>query len=242
MATRIGLLVLAALAVAAPGEQDEGTRAALERSPLTYFHYGSAQWWGRPVDVDVARTRTSGAWAGAVLHVRTAGRTLARQFALLRRRDGVWRVTVTSSPPGGLPCEAAPRAVVRRLFGFCIPRITPISMIVGPVRSRGATTAERAAVVRAARRRVFGGHDRCVRYGVDVSRVDARFARVRYRFVPPLRGCLVGNGDSLFRRTPSGRWLHVADASDPFECDLAPAGVVRSLLGTCVILGTAVRR
>jgi len=108
----------------------------------------------------------------------------------------------------------------------------PGGAVVGPCEERAPTSGEGAALTAVARRVVFSGHDNCVTYVLGISKVDQRFARVAYEFHTPYGTCHVGNGLSLFKRTASG-WVHLGDASEPFPCTAAPAGVVRSLLGEC---------
>jgi hypothetical protein len=108
----------------------------------------------------------------------------------------------------------------------------PGGVIVGPSAERAPTSDDGAALTAVARRVVFNGHDSCVTYVIGISKVDQRFARVAYEFHKPYGECQLGNGQSLFKRTASG-WVHLADASEPFPCASAPAGVARSLFGEC---------
>ena len=120
------------------------------------------------------------------------------------------------------------------LAGGCSrgPAVWPGGAIVGPSAERAPTSSESNALTAVAGRAVFGGHDNCVAYIIGVSKVDRRYARVAYQFHEPYGSCHIGNGESLFKRTPSG-WIHLGDASDPFLCASVPAGVARSLFGEC---------
>jgi hypothetical protein len=235
VAGRPGLLALGALAGC--GSSQHRVEAAVRRSPLTYFHYAGARWWGHRVTVRVGRVVTSGAWAGATVSVSHGGR-IAEQEMVLLRRERRWDVVAASDVDEGLSCRLAPQGVVRGVVGSCSDDVSPLAHIVAPRANRAAAPVERDAVVAAARADVLHGKDRCVRYSVRISRVDDRFALVSYRFVRPYRDCLVGNGVSLFERRANRRWLHLTDASDVFLCDTAPAGVVTSLEGACELEGT----
>ena len=213
----------------------------MRRSPLTYFHYAGARWWGHRVTVRISRVRTSGAWSGAVVSVWRRGRVAEQELVLLRR-ERRWAVVAASEVDEGLSCRLAPKGVMRHVVGPCSDDVSPLAHIVAPRLTRAATRAERDAVVAVARADVLHGKDRCVRYSVRISRVDDRFALASYRFVRPYRDCLVGNGVSLFERRANGRWLHLTDASDVFLCDTAPAGVVTSLEGACELEGTLADR
>ena len=233
--------LLAVAALTGCGSSPHEVEAAVRRSPLTYFHYAAARWWGRPVTVRIERVRTSRAWSGAIVSVSHGHRVLGQEVVLLRRGRR-WRVVAASEVDEGLSCKLAAKGVVRRVVGSCFDDVSPLAHVVAPRASRAATPQERHEVVAAARAAVLHGKDRCVRYSIRVSRVDDRFALVSYRFVRPYRDCLVGNGVSLFERRGNGRWVHLTDASAGFLCDTAPAGVVTSLEGACELEGTLADR
>jgi len=96
-----------------------------------------------------------------------------------------------------------------------------------------ATAAERRAIVGDASRRIFDGHDRCVRYVIAVSRVDERYALVAYDFRKPYTDCRLGNAESVDRRTAAGAWRELSEASSRWDCLAAPPGVIRSLARSC---------
>lgn len=236
--TKGTLLAVAALALVVGcggGRDDAGAiRVALARSPGTYLHYDGRVWWGRPVDVSVARIRPPrDGFAVALLEVRWAGRVHERQWVLLRERAGRWRVLGGAARATMLGCGLAPAGVVSGLVGGCmLQRVDTEGLVRGPADARPATVAERAGLVATARHAIFDGRDACVRYTFGISRVDEGWASGAYEFRPPYRSCQVGNGVSIFHRLGS-RWRHVADASSGFACSTAPPGVVRSLFGTC---------
>ena len=133
-----------------------------------------------------------------------------------------------------LLCSDATKQVLNRLAGGCsrVGPVEPGGSIVGPGAERAPTRSELAGISAAASRVIFRGHDNCVTYVAAVSKVDTRYARVAYKFHNPTAQCSPGNGVSLFKRTSSG-WIHLGDASEPFPCASAPAGVARSLFGEC---------
>ncbi len=134
-----------------------------------------------------------------------ARRSRLAQTVRLRRRDGRWHVATAS-----------------------------VGFLVGPREARPPTAAERAAIVADARRR-FRRTRSCITYQIVVSRLDRRYALVDYVFPHPLsRRCLLFNGNSLYRRGPHG-WHEFSGASSGYPCALAPAGVIRSLDGGCML-------
>ena len=243
--------VCACAAVAAAGcggrsaAPDAPLQEALRRSPYTYFAFTNALYWGRPVHVVVDRLRVSRRdprVAGAVLTpVDAAGKPAGDSQLALLRRGSSWRVVrAQDGRYSPFACRLAAPGVIRELFGRCDPSpylVSPLTSITGPRADRQPTAAERAGIVAANRAALFPHGDGCIRYGIRVSRVDLDYAVTRYRLVGKVTGCDVGNGVSLMRRLPDGRWRIAAQASDPFACTQAPPGVVRSLDGICSIYG-----
>jgi hypothetical protein len=173
----------------------------------------------------------------AVAHVTLADgpKVWRSQWALLESAPGGWHVLSVQLPPArNLACKA-PADVMRSLAGGCTHvENVPSGTVTGPQDSRPASPSELAAIAKVGRRAIFHGRDGCVTYVAHVSKLDSRFARVAYKFTKPYGNCLLGNGESIYRRTPHG-WKDIGDASETFPCTYLPLGVVRSLFGQCRI-------
>jgi hypothetical protein len=192
------------LAAGCGGSQRSAVAQELADSPRTYLHYRDRGWWGRDVRISVARLRVWRDVATARVLVSPAADPLDTQRIALRRSGGRWRIVASSD-----------------------------GLVRGPRSTRAATAVERRAIVADASRRIFQGHDRCVSYGIAVSRLDERYAVVGYDFRKPYADCLLGNGESLYRRDADGAWRELSEASDGWACLAAPPGVIRSLDGSC---------
>ena len=215
--------------------QEAGIDAALRQSPNSYLHYQAPIWWGTRPNIHRTSLALDGKYALAGISAPTTHPGERKQWVLLARSDQGWRVVGDIlGRAAALRCTDATKQTLERMAGGCTHDSAdwPGGAIVGPREERAPTSSEVASLTRVARRVVFRGHDSCVTYVIGISKVDQRFARVAYEFHKPYGNCRVGNGESLFKRTASG-WVHLGDASEPFPCAYAPAGVVRSLLGEC---------
>jgi len=107
------------------------------------------------------------------------------------------------------------------------------AVAAGRVRAaRAATGATRRAMVRAAQRyaRSNGPYRSFHVARAVVSSVDRRWGAVR--LVPP-----DGNSATVLLKRSGGHWTAKA-LGTAFECDLAPRGVVKDLLGSCYADGS----
>ncbi len=228
---RFLLAFVASLAVGPAVPVPSAVRAALTSSPLAYAHYGRA-WWGRPASVRVVRVTVRGDDAGVVLAAAGDSPTFARQDVLLRRGAQGWRVR-DAAFAGELPCGDR-RVLLHALFGRCgFAGQAYSGLIEGPRRRRRPTERERAAIVADQLRTDPQLRAPCIRIGVVVSNLDPRWAEVSFTFDLHLDPqCPAFNGDSLLHLV-QGRWRTAAESSEGFYCTTAPAGVIRSLDGSC---------
>jgi len=222
-------------------------KAAIRKSPQTYFAFRNPLYWGRPVHITIDRIRISSRddhFAGARVRVLEASGKPVRfarigNFAqqVLLKRSAAWRVRDVES--GSIPCRFAPHGVVRDLLGGCDAspyQSSDVGLIAGPKSSRSPTAKERALIIGATQAYhpgVFGVS--CTRFHIQVSKTDDRFALVGYTFVPPYTKCVLGNGESWMERTSAGRWRVKGDGSDAPDCRWVPPGVARSLASVCYI-------
>lgn len=232
-----GVLVAASLAVWGPVARADSTtiRAAVERSPKTYFAYRSPLWWGQRVRIEIVRISTDDGFALAQIRVLAGPPSYRTQWALVQHQGTGWKVvSVALQHRSDLQCGSTPHAVLQRLAGGCSKySLWPAGVVSGPRAVRPPTSVERAALVQAAQTSVFAGRDRCVRYHVSVSTLDQRYASVSYTFVKPYTHCSPADGVSIFHRASDG-WGYAGGASDGFPCTQAPPGVARSLFGDCL--------
>lgn len=148
------------------------------------------------------------------------------RIRVLIRRSGD-RAVASLSAPGAIP----EHVVLRRSAGKWGIASTTGGVINGHTASRPAAATDRAAIWAIERRRIFGGHDSCVRHVVvTVSTVDPRYATITYQSASRTSAC-GPNGQILYVHRSSG-W-RILDEGDGFLCNSAPAGVVRSLFGAC---------
>ncbi len=172
----------------------------------------------------------------ALAHVTLpSGQKLWRsQWALLESNADGWVVrAVALQRAHDLACRA-PADVMRRLAGGCAKLPTdPSGAIVGPTASRPASRAELAMIARVARH-FLRGHDSCITYAARIATLDPHYARVAYEFHKPYGNCQRFDGVDIYERTQDG-WRRIGGASDPFTCNFAPPGIIRSLFGMCWI-------
>jgi hypothetical protein len=140
---------------------------------------------------------------------------------------------------------SAPRIVTQRVtlrrHGGTIWKITSTlgGEINGRLAERPATTSELGAISALAERR-YRRAVGCVTYAAHISTVDPRYARVDYvyprgQLLHPHGRCglFVGNGEDIYVHAATG-WRFVVSGTE-FRCDVAPPGVVRSLIGACFV-------
>jgi hypothetical protein len=179
--------------------------------------------------------KTDGKFAVAHVTVPDIQKLWRSQWTLLRSTTGRWRVISTVlGHSRGLWCKA-PADVMRTLAGGCTHEpVSPAASVEGPEASRPASPTEHAAIARVLRRSFDRGHNSCVTYSVRVSRLDPHYGRVRFAFHNPYTNCDLFNGEDVVKLTTAG-WKDLGGASDPFTCDFAPPGIIRSLFGMCWI-------
>jgi hypothetical protein len=197
------------------GDPTAAIEQAVKTSPLSYYHYAAAAWWGRPVSVHMTLVHTSSQQATATVSVRAGGKSIATQTVLLVRSGENW--TISGSEVSSTQEE------------------TNFGTVSGPVSTRPPTAAEHTAVVARALRS-FPGEGDCLRFEVAISRVDPAWASAVIRFVGPNRIRCATTGTPLLHRGAGG-WRMVAVANGQLPCTKAPPGVVRSLFGDCRIGG-----
>jgi hypothetical protein len=185
-------------------------KAAIAASPFSYYHFRAAAWWGRPVTISIRSLHVTGSTATAVVVASAVGKKLESQQVSLTRTNGSW-------------------ALVTPLVD------EPFGTITGPLATREPTAQEQAAIS-AAGFKVLKGEQDCVRFVVAVSAIDPGFASARLSFFGPRKARCASNGMLLFARSASGAWSYHGAGSDPFSCTWAPAGVIRSLFGSCFIV------
>src|SRR5262249_52353286 len=112
---------------------------------------------------------------------------------------------------------------------------TDFGDVTGPVAKRPATPAETAAASAGALKS-FPGEADCLRFQVAVSRIDPTWASAVIRVVGPNRIRCATTGTPVLHRGAKG-WRMVAVQNGVMACTVAPPGVVRSLFGTCRIVG-----
>jgi hypothetical protein len=189
---------------------------AVKSSPLSFFHYSDHVWWGRPVNVAMTVTHASSSQGTAVVTALSGGKVRGTQTLLLLKNGGQW--AVSGSEETGTEAE------------------TNFGTIAGPIASRPPTAAESAAI-RAGALRSFQGEGDCLQFEDHVSTVDPTWASAEIRFVGPNRIRCATTGTPVMHRGPNG-WRMVAVQNGVMACTAAPAGVVRSLFGSCRIVGT----
>jgi hypothetical protein len=206
-----GPLALCLLTVVAAGclPAKSAIELSIEASPLTYYHYTAPAWWGRPVTVKTTALREEGNSARATIVVDAGGKAIAREPITLRETIRIGWVVVT-------------------------PKIGPAATITGPKAVRAPTSNERLAIAAAAHAYLKPPAD-CVRYNIAISRVDPRYASVALRFVGPKKLECASNGVMIFGLGFDKTWHYLGGASEPFPCDSARPGVLRSLFGSCWI-------
>ncbi len=217
-------------------------KAAIRKSPQTYFAFRNPLYWGRPVRITIDRIRISSKddhFAGARVRVFEAnGKSIPFPQRVLLKRSAKWQVTEVESGVA-VSCRAALPGIVRDLFGSCdasSARDSVVGLIAGPRTNRPPTMKERNLII-AATQAFHPGvfDDSCTRFHVRVSRADDRFAVVGYTFVRPYTKCILGNGESWMERTSSGHWRVKGDGSEAPDCRWVPPGVARSLDSACYI-------
>jgi hypothetical protein len=90
--------------------------------------------------------------------------------------------------------------------------------------------------VRAGALRSFPGESDCLQFIVAVSKVDPTWASAVIRFVGPDRIRCATTGTPVMHRESDG-WRMVAVQNGVMACSAAPPGVIRSLFGSCRIVG-----
>jgi hypothetical protein len=215
--------VLCTLSLAACGGGSSAGSAisqALKSSPDTYFHYGTAAWWGRPVTVRTVLLRQeSSSGAEATVSVFSHGKTIATQTVNLVKGSGGWQVSAAE----------ASLAQTDTSFGS----------VTGPIAARPPTATQQKAIVAGALRS-FPGESRCLRFAVAVSTVDPAWASAVIRFVGPNRISCAVSGTPLLELKPGKGWRMVAIGAGAYPCSTAPPGVLRSLFGSCRIAGPSI--
>ena len=201
---------LALVALTGLGGTGSPVKAAIARSPFSYYHFSAAAWWGQPVTVSTRSVHVSGSTATAVVVASAGGKKVGSQHVSLTQANGRW-------------------AVVTPLVD------EPFGTITGPISARKPTALEQAAIS-AAGFKVLKGEQDCVRFVVGVSTIDPGFASARLTFFGPRKAQCESNGMLLFARSASGAWMYHGAGSDPFSCTWAPPGVIRSLFGSCFIV------
>jgi len=77
------------------GDQTAAITAAVKGSPLSYFSYGNATWWGKPVSVGMTVTQQQKGQARAEVAVSSAGKPVASQTLLVVKENGNWTVSAS---------------------------------------------------------------------------------------------------------------------------------------------------
>jgi hypothetical protein len=198
------------------GNQTTAVEQAVKTSPLTYYHYAGATWWGRPVRVQLMVTRIDKGQATAVVNVYSSGKVAASQTLLLQKNGGQW--SVSGSEETGTAAE------------------TDFGNVSGPEATRPPTSAE-AAAIRAGALKSFSGEGDCLQFIDSVSKVDPTWASAVIKFVGPNRIRCATTGTPVMHKGAAG-WKMVAVENGVMACTAAPAGVIRSLFGTCRIVGS----
>jgi hypothetical protein len=197
------------------GNQTAAVEQAVKTSPLTYYHFAGATWWGRPVRVQLMVTRMDKDQATAVVKVSSGGKVIANQTLLLQKNGGQW--AVSGSEVTGTAAE------------------TDFGDVTGPVATRPPTAAE-AAAIRAGALKSFPGEGDCLQFIVAVSKVDPAWASAVIKFVGPHRIRCATTGTPVMHKGAAG-WKMVAVQNGVMACSAATAGVIRSLFGRCRIVG-----
>jgi hypothetical protein len=216
-------------------------KAAIRKSPQTYFAFRDPLYWGRVVRIAIDRIHISSTddhFAGARVRVLEAnGKSIPFPQRVLLKGSGKWQVIEVDND--GVSCRAAPPGIVRDLFGSCDAssvRDSVVGLIAGPRTDRPPTMKERNLIIAATKAFHPGTFDdSCTRFHVRVSRVDDRFALVGYTFVRPYTKCILANGDSWMEQMSAGQWRVKGDGSDAPDCRWVPPGVARSLASVCYI-------
>ena len=206
---RSALAALMLLALVAFGGSVSPLQRAIEASPYTYYHFRGAVWWGEPVTLQTRLVHASSDLADIEIVARAGRKTVGRERLSFAKRDGGWAARVPLIDPN---------------FGA----------ILGATSTRKPTVQEQGQISAAG----FGELDverDCVRFRIDVSRVDARYAAASLEFYGPRKGHCEATGPLLFRRVGFGPWRSLGVGSESFPCTSAPAGVIRSLFGVCFI-------
>jgi len=144
---------------------------------------------------------------------------------ILRATSRGWRVRDFGS--GGFGCDLAPRAVMRDLFGGCVPSATPAT------RKRPPTAAERAAI-RAAWASFLAKPNSPAASDDSISRIWIAKSNTSYARID-LSSPTVGPSIALLHKR-GGVWRIRQFGSADFSCRAAPARVWRDLFpaGFCV--------
>lgn len=186
----------------------------MKSSPLSYFHYSGTTWWGRPVNVSMTVTRASSSQGTAVVTVRSGGKVVGSQTLLLVKNGGNW--AVSGSEETGTEAE------------------TNFGTVSGPRATRPPTAAE-AAAIRAGALESFPGEGDCLQFEDAVSKTDPTWASAVIKFVGPNRIRCATTGTPVMHLGANG-WRMVTVQNGVMACTAAPAGVVRSLFGSCRIV------
>ncbi|MEI8106140.1 MAG: hypothetical protein WCH31_09945 [Actinomycetes bacterium] len=208
----VAFLLVIGACVSGCGSSSSGVvEAAIEASPQTYFHYASPAWWGRAVTVQTVNLKVSGDTAEANVQVLAGTKLLWQEYVFVLHEKKGWVVQHVAMTAGG-------------------SRLIPFS---GPVATRQPTAEERASLTH--RVRTFLGQPAsCLRIFPAISTVDTRYALVRLQLVGPHPDRCLNDGAILYRRV-GGVWQYLGTATEPFDCRIAPTGVIRSLFGRCWI-------
>jgi hypothetical protein len=161
-------------------------------------------------------THASSEQATAVVTVRSHGKVVGSQTLLLVKNGGQW--AVSGSEETGTEAE------------------TNFGTVAGPRATRPPTAAE-AAAIRAGALKSFQGEGDCLQFEDGVSTVDPTWASAVIRFVGPNRIRCATTGTPVMHLVGNG-WRMVAVQNGVMACTTAPPGVVRSLFGSCRIVGT----
>jgi hypothetical protein len=214
--------VICTLSLAACGgsSSTSAITQALKSSPDTYYHYGTAAWWGRPVTVKTVLLRQEGSsGAVATISVYSHGKAIATQTVNLVKESSGWQVSAGE----------ASLAQTDTSFGN----------VVGPVATRPPTAAEQKAITAGALHS-FPGESNCLRFTASVSKVDPAWASAVIHVVGPNRINCAVSGTPLLHLAPGKGWRMVAIGAGTYPCSKAPPGVLRSLFGSCRIAGNSI--
>jgi hypothetical protein len=165
--------------------------------------------------VQLTVTHTDSGKSTAVVTVYSDGKAVASQTLLLVKTGGRW--VVSGSEETGTEAE------------------TNFGTVSGAKATRPPSAAE-AAAVRAGALKSFPGEGDCLQFIVGVSKVDPTWASAVIRFVGPNRIRCATTGTPVMHRGAAG-WRMVALQNGLMACSAAPPGVIRSLFGSCRVVG-----